>query len=208
MYQITSYFGSRESFRNKGHSGIDFAMPNGTELKSIRDGVVEQIYDLGNRNIGKGVKIRFNNGESAIYGHMSDTSPVTQGQTVHAGELIGLSGNSGHVKGSNGGYHLHFGLKGEDGKFLDPSPYINDIQHMNDANYFVEAAPSIPHANITFTDFMNQHMSALNDMFSQLKLNFIGLIFNDSLFSQISQHSFQFLAAHSGFLNDMIRSIF
>lgn len=168
MYKITSYFGSRESFRNKGHSGIDFAMERGTELKSIRDGIVEKVVNYPDGiNIGKGVIIKFNDGNTGIYGHMNDTS-VIQGQTVRAGDLIGHSGNSGHVVGSNGGYHLHFGVKGEDGGFLDPSPYIQDIQHMNDVNYFVQSSSS----KLNFLDYFQQHMS----LYTEFKIHLINIL--------------------------------
>ena len=129
MYQITSRFGERESFRNHPHNGIDFALPNATEVKSIRDGIVTEVVNQTD-SIGRGVIIKFNNGHTAIYGHMSDTN-VSPGDYIHSGELLGHSGNTGHVEGVNGGYHLHFGIK-EDGSFIDPSPYVNDIQHMND----------------------------------------------------------------------------
>lgn len=202
MYKITSTYLSQESFRNKPHSGIDFATPNGTELRSIQDGIVESVVN-SSEGIGRGVLIKFNDGKTAIYGHMKDTV-VTPGQSIHAGEVIGHSGNSGNVVGSNGGYHLHFGLKSEDGSFIDPSPYINDIQHMNDANYFVQQSPQL---NYTFTEFINAHMSSLNDMFGNLKLNLVGFLFNDTLFMQIFQNTFQFITAHSGLVQDIIRSI-
>lgn len=204
MYKITSYFGSREPFRSKGHSGIDFAMERGTELKSIRDGIVERVVDYGSQNIGKGVVIKFNDGNTCIYGHMSDTT-VIQGQTIHAGQLIGHSGNSGHVVGSNGGYHLHFGVK-EGSEFINPSPYIQDIQHMNDANYFVQSTPS--QLNFTFTDFMNYHMSSLHDSLSQIKINLVNSLFDNTMFTQIFQHMLQFFTLHSSFIQDVIRSIF
>lgn len=203
MYKITSLFGSQESFRNKSHSGVDFSMNNGTELRSIREGVVEKVYALGEKNIGNGVAIKFNDGKTAIYGHLSDTT-VTEGQSVHAGDIIGHSGNSGHVEGINGGYHLHFGLK-EDGQFINPpSSYINDIQHMNDANYFVQQSPQL---NYTFTEFVGAHMSSLTDMFSQLKLNLVSFLFNDTMFMQIFQNTFQFITTHSSLVQDIIRSI-
>lgn len=203
-YKITSNFGSQESFRIKGHTGVDFAFPNGEPLKSIRDGVVEKITNYPDGvSIGKGVLIKFNDGKTAIYGHLSDTA-VTEGQSVHAGDIIGYSGNSGHVEGINGGYHLHFGLK-EDGQFINPpSSYINDIQHMNDANYFVQQSPQL---NYTFTEFVGAHMSSLTDMFSQLKLNLISFLFNDAMFMQIFQNTFQFITTHSSLVQDIIRSI-
>lgn len=200
-YKITSPFGSLESFRNKPHSGVDFSMPNGTPLKSIRDGVVERVTNDG--DIGNGIIIKFNDGNTGIYGHLSDIA-VKKGQSIHAGDLIGHSGNSGHVVGVNGGYHLHLGIKNGEGMFVDPSPYINDIQHMNDANYFVQQSPYLKY---TFTEFMQSHMSSLGEALGQLKVNLISTLFNDTLIMQMFQHTLQFISAHSSLLQDIIRSI-
>jgi murein DD-endopeptidase MepM/ murein hydrolase activator NlpD len=115
MYRITSKFSQQESFRLKPHSGIDFKMEIGEPIRSIKDGVVT-IKDFGNVNIGKTVLVKWDDGRTAIYGHLNDFS-VTNGQHVHAGDLLGHAGNTGFSTGS----HLHFGLK-ENGHFIDPSP--------------------------------------------------------------------------------------
>ncbi|MBT2724855.1 M23 family metallopeptidase [Bacillus sp. ISL-46] len=112
-------------------------MPEGTPLRTIRDGIVEEVtHDKD--NIGNGVLVRWEDGKVSIYDHMSKTT-VNVGDKVHAGDLLSYSGNSGHVVGVNGGYHLHIGLK-EGGRFIDPSPYVNDIQNMNVKQY-VQHAP-------------------------------------------------------------------
>ncbi|WP_168733997.1 M23 family metallopeptidase [Metabacillus sediminilitoris] len=61
-----------------GHRGVDIALNEGTSLKSIKDGIIETVYD-GSANIGKGVKIQFEDGTEGIYGHMSKVS-VKEGQ--------------------------------------------------------------------------------------------------------------------------------
>jgi hypothetical protein len=120
-FRITSEFGAMEEVREGAHTGIDLAMNVGTELRSLQDGVVEKVLHLKN-NIGDGVLIKFEDGTTGIYGHMSKVS-VTEGQQINAGDLIGLSGNSGNSTGP----HLHFGLKDTNGEFVDPSPIIEQV---------------------------------------------------------------------------------
>lgn len=198
MYKISSRFLQQESFRTKGHSGIDFVMENHTPLRSIQDGIVERVVDYGKQNVGKGVMVRWNDGKVAIYGHMSETS-VNVGDKVHVGDLIGYSGNSGHVVGANGGYHLHFGLK-ENGHFIDPSPYIDNIQNMN--TKIVQHVPEVTQIKLNFFDYMNQHMNVLSD----LKIHLIHLPY-DTLLIQISKQLLQFISVHSSFLYSIITHI-
>lgn len=179
MYKITSRFHQQESFRLSSHSGIDFSMQNHTPLRSIREGIAE-VIDYGSINAGKCVKIKFEDGSTAIYGHLSEFT-VKTGDKVKAGELIGYSGNSGHVVGTNGGYHLHFGLKNERGEFIDPSPYIENIQHMNDTNYFasmehVQKTQEIIHHTTHTTDLFKLSSNIYSDFFSALKLNLISVL--------------------------------
>lgn len=170
-YKITSKFGEAEAFRNHRHTGIDFSMPTGTELRSIRDGIVTQVNDLGNQNAGKMIKIKWEDGHEAIYGHLSKFN-VSEGQLVHKGDIIGYSGNSGFSTGA----HLHFGLK-EHGAFIDPSPYINDIQHMNDPTYLTQNIPTEPlTVGTSISEILTQFINSLTDIATQLKLNFIHLL--------------------------------
>lgn len=208
-WKITSHFMQREGFRLKGHSGLDFAMENNTPLRSIKDGVITKIVDYGERNVGKGILVKWEDGKVAIYGHLSKFNKELEvGDKVKAGDLLGYSGNSGHVVGKNGGYHLHFGIK-EEGRYIDPSPYINDIQHMNDKGYFVQKAvehvqKSPEFVKVNFFEYMKQHINVL----SEVKLQFIDVLTNDVMVIQILQQCFQFFSAHSGLFNNVIACIF
>jgi hypothetical protein len=124
-FRMSSEFGVLEQIRNGKHNGIDLAMPEGTTLRSIADGVIERVVDYGSENIGKGVIIKLDDGSSAIYGHMSDIS-VKVGETLKAGEVIGLSGNTGHSTGA----HLHFGLW-KDGAYQDPTPLADALANIS-----------------------------------------------------------------------------
>lgn len=197
MYKITSYFHQKESFRNVSHSGIDFSMDKGTELRSIRYGIVTKVVDYGNQNAGKAVMVKWEDGKTAIYGHLSKFN-ATEGQSVQEGDIIGLSGNSGHVLGDNGGYHLHFGLK-ENNQFIDPSPYINDIQHMNDPGYLVQNITNTIENKTTLFNLMSQYSDMLNEIAKSFKVNLIDLFISVDYtpFIKLFHYAIQFIFFYS-----------
>lgn len=127
-YPITSQFMAQESFRQKVHLGLDFAMVKNTPLRTIQDGVIERVINTD--GLGKAVYVKWVDGKTAIYGHMNEIT-VRTGDKVKIGDLLGYSGNTGNVFGENGGYHLHFGLKDALGRWIDPEPYSPFIQEMN-----------------------------------------------------------------------------
>ena len=96
---ITSNFGARWG---RQHKGIDLKVYIGDTIRSAFSGKVRMVkYDRG--GYGKYIVIRHNNGLETIYGHLSKQL-VEEDQTVRAGEVIGLGGNTGRSTGS----HLHF----------------------------------------------------------------------------------------------------
>lgn len=192
MYKITSRFGQQESFRVKPHSGYDFKMEIGEPIRSIKEGVV-RIHDFGNVNAGKTVFVEWEDGKTAIYGHLNDFA-VQNGQHVQAGDLLGHAGNTGFSTGS----HLHFGLK-ENGHFIDPSPYIEKIQHMNDPTYFVQQSADMVNLKVNFFDYMSQHMNSLGGLFTDMKIQFIHLFISTDYtpFIKLIQHILQFIFFYS-----------
>ncbi|MGM0836063.1 MAG: M23 family metallopeptidase [Bacillota bacterium] len=122
----TSDFGAIESIRdNKPHTGVDYSFAEGTPLTAVQDGVVERIADFGSQNAGKTLYLRLDDGNTAIYGHLSEFK-VNVGERVNAGETVALSGNTGHSSGA----HLHFGVKAPNGEFIDPAQYEPMIASM------------------------------------------------------------------------------
>lgn len=122
-FRLSSEYGELSEVRgNAPHHGIDFAMPEGTTLHSVSNGVVERVVDLGGDNLGKGVFVRNSDGTESIYGHMSAID-VKAGQHLNAGDIIGLSGNTGNSTGP----HLHFGMKDASGQWLDPTPIAEKV---------------------------------------------------------------------------------
>lgn len=203
MYRITSGFQAKESIRNfQPHSGIDFALPLNEPIRSIKDGVVEKITHYKG-NIGNGVLVRWNDGKVSIYGHMNKVNEnLHVGDHVQAGQLLGFAGSSGH----SSGVHLHFGLK-EGGRFIDPSPYINDIQSMN-TKQFVQQAPEATQLKMNFMDYMQAHMNALNEGLTQLKIHLISFLPDNTLFFQVLEQFSQFAAAHASTFYNIITGIF
>jgi murein DD-endopeptidase MepM/ murein hydrolase activator NlpD len=115
---ITSPYGSRWG---KFHYGLDFRASIGSSVKAMATGVVEGTGDTDvackGASFGKWVFIRYNNGLSSTYGHLSSIS-ATVGQKVNAGDIVAQSGNTG----SSTGPHLHVAVYASDGVKVDTVP--------------------------------------------------------------------------------------
>jgi len=86
---------------------IDFNIPSNTPLVAVFDGTITKGDDGTGNALGQWVSVDHGDGWIATYGHMNDTSTVTNGQSVVQGQKIGLSGSTGNSSGS----HLHFRLR-------------------------------------------------------------------------------------------------
>jgi len=103
------------------HTGVDFAVPVGTDVLAVADGVV------ANANWGNsyGVQIiqALSDGTFVIYAHLSK-SLVKPGEKVKKGQHIGESGNTGNTTGA----HLHFerrnGMRWSASADMDPSAVL------------------------------------------------------------------------------------
>lgn len=115
---VTSQYGERWG---KFHYGIDFRASVGTEVKAMAGGIVEGTGDTDiackGASFGKWVFIKYNNGLSSTYGHLSVISAKV-GQEVKVGDVVGLSGNTG----SSTGPHLHVGVYASTGVKVDTVP--------------------------------------------------------------------------------------
>lgn len=123
--RITSKFGSVDAVHKIPHTGVDIGLPEGTTLHSIANGVVDKVFD-GTGAISKGLSIRFPDGHRAIYGHMNEVK-VHVGDYIRSGEIVGLSGSTGRSTGA----HLHLGLRGADGSWMDPTPFADKVANIN-----------------------------------------------------------------------------
>lgn len=89
------------------HTGVDFAVPTGTDIIAVADGVI------ANANWGKsyGTQLvqQITVGDQkrwVIYAHLSKAL-VKAGDKVVKGQMIGESGNTGNSSGP----HLHFEMR-------------------------------------------------------------------------------------------------
>jgi len=113
-----------KKFSLKGHEGVDFDMPVGTELKAVSDGTV---VVAGEHDYGITVTLEHAWGKT-YYGHLSEVL-VHEGELVKKGQVIALSGNSGESTAP----HLHFGIKPLNAQenngykgMVDPLQYFDD----------------------------------------------------------------------------------
>ncbi|MDE7154461.1 MAG: M23 family metallopeptidase [Muribaculaceae bacterium] len=98
--RITSHYGFRKEF-NRMHYGIDIAMECGDSIAVPMSGTVRQRgYDAG--GYGNYLIITHDNGLETRYAHLSKPL-VSENCRVERGDIIAISGNSGHSTGP----HLH-----------------------------------------------------------------------------------------------------
>lgn len=120
--EITSAFGTRiHPLTNKTetHSGVDIAAPEGTEVRAIYDGVVEDTKE--DEILGIVVTINHENGFKTKYGHLSEVK-VKKGDIVKKDSVIALTGSTGLSTGP----HLHFEVLFND-ESVDPANLLKTI---------------------------------------------------------------------------------
>ena len=103
---------------DESHPGIDIAVPLGTPVRAAGGGSVSEAGY--NADYGLFVLLRHPSGYETMYGHMSRLI-AAEGDEVQAGEVIGLSGNSGRSTAP----HLHFEIR-RDAKSIDPLELVRE----------------------------------------------------------------------------------
>jgi len=108
---------------------VDFALPEGTPVLAARDGVVMQVEgDFDKAGLDKEqyggrsnfIRILHGDGTMAVYAHLKPEGVlVRMGESVKAGERIGLSGNTGFSTAP----HLHFVVQVNAGMQLVSVPF-------------------------------------------------------------------------------------
>lgn len=110
--ELIQGFDGAESHSASMRYSLDFAMPVGTEVLAARAGTVLYLQDgftegrahpdlLEQANL---VVVAHSDGTMASYGHLTAGIPVSVGDVVDEGDVLGLSGATGFV----GQPHLHF----------------------------------------------------------------------------------------------------
>jgi murein DD-endopeptidase MepM/ murein hydrolase activator NlpD len=106
-----------QAFKPGGNDGINIALPEGTSIKAVENGVVAY---AGNELKGYGnlILIRHPNGFVSAYANASEID-VKRGDTVKRGQTIAKSGQSGNVSTPQ----LHFELR-KGTTPVDPTQYL------------------------------------------------------------------------------------
>ncbi|MFD5073121.1 M23 family metallopeptidase [Streptomyces sp. NPDC058369] len=118
-YVTTGYKSSGSLWSSGSHSGIDFHAASGSSVVAVGAGTVVEAGWGG--AYGNNIVLRMTDGTYTQYGHLSSTG-VSVGQSVAAGQQIGLSGSTGNSTGP----HLHFEARTTPsyGSDMDPVAYL------------------------------------------------------------------------------------
>lgn len=125
---VTSRFG----IRNDPFSGKE-KIHNGTDYRTGREGVYAMLSGRVKRTgktgrLGKFVVLEHGDYE-VTYGHLS-MALVEKGDSVQAGFVVGISGNTGRSTGP----HLHVSIRYK-GKLVDPHPLVEHISRLASEGY-------------------------------------------------------------------------
>ncbi len=115
---ITRTFGSPGDARERGHTGVDIAVPSGSYVRAIQAGVVDEAGE--DPVYGRFLRIAHGGGLSSLYGHNSWLFAAV-GDSVERLQVIALSGSTGRSTAP----HLHFEIT-QDGVLLDPLAFVNE----------------------------------------------------------------------------------
>ncbi|WUS99665.1 M23 family metallopeptidase [Streptomyces sp. NBC_00708] len=118
-YVTTGYKSSGSLWSSGSHSGIDFHAASGSSVVAVGAGTVVEAGWGG--AYGNNIVLRMTDGTYTQYGHLSSIG-VSVGQSVAAGQQIGLSGSTGNSTGP----HLHFEARTTPsyGSDMDPVAYL------------------------------------------------------------------------------------
>ena len=101
--RIYQYSNGKRSYGNP-HNGIDYGVPEGTEVKSCAGGTV--VMAENRISTGWSIVVEHLPGLYSLYYHLSSMN-VKEGDVVKAGDIIGLSGKTGLATGP----HLHWEVR-------------------------------------------------------------------------------------------------
>jgi hypothetical protein len=121
-HPVNSPFGLRRlpwETHGRLHEGVDIAAPTGMPVVAAADGLIARAGRSD--TYGTFVEIRHAGGLRTFYAHLGRLAPRAEAGTfVRAGTLIAQIGNSG----TSTGPHLHFEIRREDDRPLNPVAFI------------------------------------------------------------------------------------
>ena len=106
------------------HEGTDFKMEVGSNVKSVSDGVVKDVYN--DPRYGNTVVIEHIPGFIAYYSGLDENNLIEKGKKVQSGENIGTIGKIPCEIADP--THLHFSIF-KDSKFIDPMIILDKEPH-------------------------------------------------------------------------------
>ncbi|MFG1621133.1 M23 family metallopeptidase [Kribbella sp. NPDC049227] len=118
-YHLTARFDQAGGRWAHNHTGLDFAAPMGTPVRSVMAGEVIQADYEG--AYGRQVKVRHADGTVTSYSHMSEFD-VSVGDSVSAGSKVGAIGMTGNTTGP----HVHFEVLPGGGSPINPEPWLRE----------------------------------------------------------------------------------
>ncbi|WP_052851732.1 M23 family metallopeptidase [Streptomyces avicenniae] len=123
-YTLTASFGNSGERWAAKHSGQDFAVPVGTDVRTVHTGTVVKTGGNGAGDgpaYGNAVVVKHADGTFTQYAHLSKID-VVPGQKVTTGQVIAQSGNTGNSSGP----HLHFEVRktASYGSAVDPLAFL------------------------------------------------------------------------------------
>lgn len=145
--QVNQFFGERPEYYAQfglpGHEGIDLVSPLGTPYFCVAPGTVVWVSDKKRSNpsqpsnYGWHMIVQHANGYSTLYAHAKPNPPVSAGQVVSAGDILGYSGTTGNSSGP----HLHITFQQQGAQlpggwppgYIDPWPFLKGLHDQLDA---------------------------------------------------------------------------
>lgn len=113
--RVSSAYGVRKdpiSGTTRMHQGVDIPMAHGDDVRSLKGGTVVESQTRG--GYGQTVVVDHGEGLTTRYAHLSSRQ-VQVGDTVAAGQIVGLAGQTGRATGP----HLHLEVR-SNGVAIDP----------------------------------------------------------------------------------------
>lgn len=121
---------------DSNHQAIDLVPKDRSEANiiALEGGIVETAvknvkgtnhHSKGLDTYGNYVKIKQNDGKTALYAHMKYGSvPLTKGQKIQKGDIIGTIGNTGNAYGK----HLHLEIRNQNNNRENPLITLNETK--------------------------------------------------------------------------------
>jgi murein DD-endopeptidase MepM/ murein hydrolase activator NlpD len=119
MEELT-YNPTMEDWRT--HSGIDIAAASGTTVLAACNGQVLAVVE--DALMGTTVVLEHDGGYQTTYANLQVSPPVTAGDFVSAGQIIGAVGSTAAAESAQES-HLHFAVT-KDGESIDPHTFLDE----------------------------------------------------------------------------------